>query len=126
MAREIIVLDAAQESTQVNLVITFACWLTAPASRIVPQPNFKSAVPLATNGPSWGVTATELTALQAGTIVEQVSSVSLPVSGLTVAACEAAVQARFTALQTALTSQVFSTTHFVGASWDGTTWTAGP
>lgn len=125
MAREIIVLDAVQEQTGVNLTISFVCWLTAPASRVIPVPGFNSRVP--SNGSvTWGTTTAEVTALQSGSIVESFQTVILPVASLTTAICEAAVQARFTSLQNSLNAQVFSTTHFVGASFDGTTWTAGP
>lgn len=45
MARQIIVLDAVQEPTGVNLTISFVCWLTAPTSRTIPLPVFTSRVP---------------------------------------------------------------------------------
>jgi hypothetical protein len=123
--REIIVLDAAQDTTGVNLVVTAAFWLVAPVSRVVPMPTFVSRVPVVASV-SWGVSSSELSQLQAGTLVEQVTSVSFAVAGLTTAAIEAGMQARYAALQSVLTSLVFSTVHFVGAFWDGTTWTAGP
>lgn len=100
-------------------------WLVAPQSRILPLPNFVSAVPPVSAVP-WGVSPTVLSALQAGTLVEQQTQVSLGVVGLTTAAIEAALQARYASLQATLTSLVFSTVHFVGALFDGTTWTAGP
>jgi hypothetical protein len=90
-----------------------------------------SKVPLASVGGTlagWGITGAELAALQNGTVVEQVSSVSLPVAGLTNAALEALGQARYTALQTALNNAASAlVTHFVGAWWDATDgWNAGP
>jgi hypothetical protein len=122
---QIVVLDAQQDPTGVNLNIRCAMWLVAPASRVLPLPNFVSSVPLASSV-SWGVSTAVISALQAGTLVEQVTSVSLGVSGLTTAAIEAALQARYASLQATLTSLVFSTIHFVGATFDGTTWAAGP
>lgn len=123
--RQIIVLDAQQDLTGVNLNITFACWLAAPASRTIPLPGFVSRVPTQANV-SWGITAAELALLQAGTLVEQVTTVQCVVANLTATIIEAAVQARYASLQSTLNSLVFSTIHFVGAYWDGTTWTAGP
>jgi hypothetical protein len=125
--RQIVVLDGTQDPTGVNLNITMVCWLVAPATRILPLPSFVSRVPQVSSAIPWGISTAELTALQAGTLVEQTTVVSLIVANLTVPMIEAACQARYVSLQQTLTNLVFANAvHFVGAFFDGTTWTGGP
>lgn len=125
MARQIIVIDAFVDTAPNQLTLSFVCWLTPPANRIVVLPNFTSAVP---STPSWGITAAELQALQNGTVVEQRGTKPFDLSGgaPTIAAMESALQTAFTAMQNALTGQGGSVAHVIGASWNGTAWTAGP
>jgi hypothetical protein len=128
-----------ESSDGVNVSLTAVAWLVAPANMVVPLPNFTSRVPSSTSGTapvSWGVTAAELAALQAGTIVEQQFTVTATVAALTGqsqtaqnAIMENLAIAKYAALQTALNNSAsIVTTHFVGAylAADGTTWTAGP
>ncbi len=128
--RQAIVIDSVQEPTGVNLTMTIVCWLVAQATRVIPNSNFVSRVPVAaSSGLSWGETASDITLLQSGSIVEQVTTISFIVSGLTNAIVEAAIQARYAYLQNALTNLVYvspSGTHFIGGYWDGTNWVAGP
>lgn len=134
-------LDGFVDATGNNAVGTFVMWLVAPPNRIVPSPNFKSAVPnLATNSliaTATGVTgATVLSNLQAGIWVEQVASsgetalfandgVTKLSQAVVAAAFQVIVQNTYATAQAALTASAlpFPTP---GSIWDGTTWTGGP
>lgn len=72
------------------------------------------------------MTPAEIALLQAGTIQEQVVNVTLTSSGQTQAGIQAALQAQFTTLQSALTASGSAVLHIPGSSFDGTAWTAGP
>ena len=124
MAQRRIVLTNIQKQTNGDLIIAGVFWLDAPANRIVLLPNFKSVVP-AVATVSWGITPTELAALQAGTIVEQAFDSGQLNSSLTVTQIENGIANAFTAAQTALTNSN-PPSKFIGASFDGTTWTAAP
>jgi hypothetical protein len=99
---------------------TCVFWMTAPTNRIVPIPTFKSAVP---STAPFSLTAGETTALQNGTVVEQVRTfdgcIDLPT-------LQTAIQNAFNATQTALTNSAFAASKLPGAFWDKTTWTLPP
>lgn len=126
--REIIVLDCSLDATGKTLTVQFVAWLAAPAARVNVLPNFTSRVPSATGGPSWGITSAELALLVAGTIVEVSASCTFDITlaAPTIGQMEASLQAKYAQLQAALTNAAYTVAHVVGASWDGTTWTAGP
>ena len=124
MAQRRIVLTNIQKQSTGDIIIYGVFWLDAPANRIVLLPNFKSVVP-AVATVSWGITATELAALQAGTIVEQAFDSGNLNSSLTVNQIQNGLQAALTAAQTALTNSN-PPNKFIGSSFDGTTWTAAP
>ena len=115
MARQLVVLDAYQSAG--NYQVRAAYWLSAPATRVVPIPSALSQVP--------GVLSTELMAIRAGSVVEQISTISVA-AGSSAAQIQTALQTQYATLQATLNSQVFASSHLVGASWDGTTWTLGP
>jgi hypothetical protein len=124
MAREIIIVDVKNNPADGSFEIAAALWLVAPANKVVPQPSVSSAVP-PSSSVSWGVTTAELAALQAGTVVEQViRSGQLP-SATTGAQVKTALQNAYAAAQTALNNQA-PAAKWIGASWDGTNWTAAP
>jgi hypothetical protein len=123
MAREIIV-TSVQNQPDGSVVVAGVYWLIAPAARTIPLPNVKSAVPPQTGGPTWGYTTAELTALQTGATVEQTFQ-SGQLHGLTVAQIQTGLQNDYAAQQTAL-NNLAPASHWVGASWDGTSWTAAP
>ena len=124
MAQRRIILTNIQKQSTGDIIIYGVFWLDAPANRIVLLPNFKSVVPASTTV-SWGITPTELAALQAGTIVEQAFDSGQLNSSLTVTQIENGIANAFTAAQTALTNSN-PPSKFIGASFDGTTWTAAP
>lgn len=119
MARQIIVLNAVVANGFITATAAF--WLAAPANLTIPAPNFVSRVPLVANVPAWGATAAEVTALQAGTVLEQIFNTG-QISAASAIAVETALQTAYTAAQAALTAQAASFL-FVGSSWNGTTWT---
>jgi hypothetical protein len=127
VARQIIVIDAALDTTGKTLTLTYACWVAALANRIKVLPNFVSAVPPSGNV-TWGITAAELTALQAGTVVEQTATSSFDISAgnPTTAAMESALQSKYTAILNSVQGTASAVAHLIGAQFDGTTWTAGP
>lgn len=125
MAREIIILGV-QNQPDGSVIVSGVFWLIAPAALVVPLPNFVSKVPLA-SAVTWGITtgaSSELAALQAGTTVEQ-GFASGQLSGLTVAQIQAGLIAAYTNAQTALNNEA-PASHWIGASYNGTAWTAAP
>ena len=94
--RQIFVLDVTLIGG--NYQVLAAYWLTAPATRVVPTPNFISQVPSESAVAPTGITSIELAALRSGAFVEQVRTIQLAASGQTQ----------------------------VGSSYDGTSWTSGP
>ncbi len=122
--RQIVCVDYSQSTAVVHVTCVF--WLVAPATRVVPfQGTFVSRVPVQGTTASWGVTPTELAGLQAGTLVEQLFDMPVP-AGSTNATIQAAVLAAYASSQTALNNQANAGSHYVGASYDGTSWTLGP
>lgn len=123
--RQIIILNVANSSDGTSVEVQGVFWLVAPATRTKPVPAFVSAVPLST-AVAWGITPAELLALQAGTLVEQpFDTGQMPKQGLTVPSVETTLQTAYTAAQAALTGAA-PASKFIGAFWDGTTWTAAP
>lgn len=119
MAREIIV-TGVQSQPDGSVVVSGVFWLIAPATRVIPLPNGKSILPPAASVPTWGIQTAELSAIQAGTTVEQ----SFTSGQLAAGTIQATLQAMYSAAQTALTNAA-PASKWIGASWDGTTWTAG-
>src|SRR4051812_15316069 len=104
MARQIVVLDIVVEpGSLAPYHVDGVFWLVAPAGRVRPVPAFTSAVPLDTVVP-WGVSATELAALRAGTLVEQSFSSDQQPNGTGVAAAEVSLLASFAIAQAKLTA----------------------
>lgn len=115
MARKIIILDVAKQASG-SFEVSAVFWLTAPANRIVPRPGAASAVP--------GATALELTAIQAGTVVEQSNATGAFPTGTNAATARAELVSRYNAQQAALDASAAGA-DFIGDFWDGTTWTVG-
>jgi len=120
MAREIIVTSVIKNPDN-SVTVGGVYWLAAPTNRVIPRPGLVSQVPLA-SAVTWGITTGELAALQAGTTVEQSFSFGVA-AGVGAASIEASLQTDYATQQTALTNSAPGA-KFVGASWDGTTWTA--
>lgn len=120
MAREIVILDIAKSST---ITVTCVFWLVANANSTRPLPGASSAVP---SSPvvAWGATAAELLAIQSGAVVERMRQYEMPI-GSTPAQVQSLLQKSYGDEQTSLSSQAPGA-KFIGASWDGTTWTAAP
>lgn len=121
MAREIIVLSVQKDAR--GIVVSCAFWLTVPAALVRNAPSVSSAVPPSASI-SWGITATELAALQAGTVRELVMEIALPAT-TTLAAAQAQIASQFADQQNYLNG-LAPASKFAGMSFDGTTWTAAP
>lgn len=89
-------------------------WLTAPANAVIPIPNFVSQNP--------NVDSATLVALQTGTLVEQPFNSGLFASGTVLATVQAALQAQYTAAQSALSSTNPPLGSLIGSVFDGATW----
>ena len=104
-------------------------WLAAPAGTVIPRPGTGSRLPTAPAIP-WGITSTELSALQAGTIVEQALQVNLFASNITTGSLQNVMDACYNSLQTQLnsTAQTQVSSHLPGMylSSDGVTLVPGP
>lgn len=117
MARKIIVLAQTaipSGGTTTDLDYSVAFWLVPPVSR---QPFYANA---AATSQVIGALAAEVTAIQAGQVVEQIVPVSYS-SGTAIAAITADLAARYNAAQALLTAN--NPWNRYGTSWDGTTWT---
>lgn len=105
----------------------WAFWLSVPTNLQAQFDNsgFVSVVPTynATSCP-WGITSTELTNLQNGTYTEVLGQGQLPTT-VTAAQVEAYLQNQYSTQQTALNNQAPAKL-YVGASYDGTTWSNVP
>ena len=124
MGRQIIVYDASR-STNGDISLSYLFWLAVPANlqAAYTNPSATSLLPPSTAA-AWGVTPAELTALQTGLVMEQHFSGQVP-SGVTQGQVETYLQNAYTAAQTAFNNAAPSKV-YVGASWDGTTWTGLP
>jgi hypothetical protein len=115
MARQIIILERNTRGS--NIEFRAAFWLAVPTLR---QPLYAnaSAKSQVLDG---SVTAGELTAIQNGSVVEQVDTFQYP-SGNTLASIEADLQAQFTQRQADFNADSARFQRY-GSSFDGTTWT---
>lgn len=111
--KQIVVLDENSNGTEVFYRVAFWYPITASA---VPQTAGSVWVP---SGTSVGASAAENTAIQAGTIKEEVQSFSFPV-GTPVAAIEAVLQQAWAKRNGQIAGQ--GANHFYGAFYDGAVW----
>ena len=114
MARKIIILNEDLDSS--DLTISYAMWLDVPATRqpLLANSAATSRVKTATQG--------ELDSIKSGAIVEVVEKKSFP-KAAALATLKAALEARYTAAQAALTAT--NPFKYYDASFDGSSWTAG-
>lgn len=110
MAKQIIILDKLD-----NGRYRYALWATVPVARQAFYANASAKSIWKDAG------ASELTALQNGSVVE--FSDVLAVDGLTIGQAETQLQAAFTAFQTAISNN--NPWLRYGSFFDGTSWTAG-
>lgn len=116
MARQIIVLERTPQSNgAASARVVF--WLTVAAGQEAPRPGLTSAVQ-GTDQP----TGPELAALQAGTVIEFVSSWQFPAS-YTLAQAKTFLEVAYADAQAAVTAN--SPGKLYGLVWDGSAW-AGP
>lgn len=113
MSLKIIILNTNNQSDG-SFSISGVFWLTAPESLTIPLPSFKSQVA--------NITSTQLTALQNGTIVETHFNTGLYPSGTTLADVKIDLQSLYDSAQTKLNNSIPPSTGFVGAVFDGTSW----
>lgn len=115
-ARKIIVLDV--DKTADAVTVKAALWLAVPVNRIRLAPGAQSHVPSAL------LQAGDLEALQAGEIIESiVSTGQIPTapSGSFNARVRNELEALYNAAQALVTANDAGT-RYIGASWNGTTW----
>jgi len=119
--RQVIVYQA--NTTGNGTSLNFVCWLAVPQTLQLQYANsgFKSAIPnYDASICSWGITPTELTALQNGSVVEKVHNEHV-IPGVTQVQLGAFIQGVYANELAALTNSVPSKS-YTGAYWDGTTW----
>ena len=119
MAREIIIYSQEKQPSG-DTDLKFVFWLSVPLNL---QAQFtrstaSSILPLST-AQSWGVTPTELTALQNGSVIEQVFDTQIPASE-TAAQVATLLQTSYTSAQTAL-NNLSPAKSYVGAYYDSVT-----
>jgi hypothetical protein len=124
VAREIIITGVDRQPDGATVV---ACvfWINAPANRVRPLPASAASQLPTSPGVAWGVTTAEQASLTAGSVVEQGYVSGQFPSGTGAAAIQAGLQTAYAAAQAALNNAA-PAARFIGASWDGTTWTAAP
>lgn len=111
--KQIVVLDESSNGTQVNYRVAF--WFAVTLNP-VPQTAGSVWVP---SGTSVGAAVAENTAIQAGTIKEELQSFSFPV-GTPVTAIEAVLQQAWVKRNAQINGQ--GANHFYGSFYDGTAW----
>ncbi len=112
MARQIIILETSRGTGQGDTSVRHAFWFAVPVARRVPTPGAASVFR--------NTTAAEVTALQDGSVYEEVYEVQIPV-GQTVAQIKATLEARYAARQAELTA-LPNVNQYYAVSWDGTVW----
>lgn len=113
MSIQIIILNTNNHADG-SFSVSGVFWLVAPSDLIVPTPTFKSQV--------YNITASQLLLLQNGTLVEQSFSTGLYPSGTSLADVQTNLQSLYTSAQSALDNLTPPSSGFVGAVFDGTTW----
>jgi hypothetical protein len=111
--KQIIVLDESTSETQVSYRVAF--WFPITVNP-VPQTAGSAWVP---SGTSLGASAAENTALQVGTIKEELQSFTFPV-GTPVSAIEAVLQQAWAKRNAQIGGQ--GANQFYGSFFDGTSW----
>jgi hypothetical protein len=111
MAKQVIILNtSAGVGGMTN--VQYAMWLVPSGSNLVPLPGFASSFA--------GASTAEISALQAGTTIEQINTAQYP-SSFTLATIEADLQTKYTTAQTVLTSGT-NPIQWYGTFYDGTAW----
>lgn len=113
MAKQIIILNNPPGSSGDTNVV-YAFWLTLPAGQQTPNPGMTSAYR--------GASAAEIASLKTGAVVEEINAGQYPASW-TLAQIQGDLQTKYTARQSAISSQANPNLYY-GSVWDGTTWTA--
>ena len=112
MARKIIVLDQTGLPSDSNYTVAF--WLSVPAARQLFYANAAATSHVV------GAQAAEISAIQAGQIMERIVSVPY-IKGTSLGAIQADLVSRYNAAQTELNND--NPWNHYGTTWDGTTWT---
>jgi len=111
--KQVIALDVSYSETE--FTVRFAFWF-AISKNPVPRANGSA---WGASGTSAGASAAENSAIEAGTIVEELNSFNFPV-GTPVSAIEAVVQQAWAERNAQLNGQ--GGNQFYGDYWDGTQW----
>lgn len=114
MARQIIILERVNEP--IDMSFRYVLWATVPAARVSAYAN-----PAATSAFK-NATVPEVTALQTGSVVEQVGLASFTI-GTSIATIQAFLLNQFATFQAQITAA--NPTVRYGTSYDGTSWTPG-
>jgi len=120
VSRQIIILENQVPNRLASdpLSYRYAFWLAVPLTRQLQYARLQATV--VSQVPS--ATAAETTAIQTGTVKEEVNVFSAP-AGSTLAQIEAGLQVQFAARQTALNSSAENPWDHFNSSFDGTSWT---
>ncbi len=118
MARQVIILEnqTPNRGSTDPISYRFAFWLSVPAPRQTFLANATATSVVK------GLTAGELTAIQNGSIKEEVG-IFQEVAGTTISQIEVKLAAAFTTRQTAINNGSTNLWDHYGTTWDGTTWT---
>lgn len=114
MTNQITILNSAT-SPDGSFYVTACFWLIAPSNEIIPLPTFTSQ--------NQNVDSATLLALRLGTLVEQIYTSGLYISGTTQAAVQSDLQTQYTAAQTALNNTNPPIASLIGRAYDGASWT---
>ena len=125
--RTSIVLGESVDVTGQILTFSVVLWIAVPTLAQTPLPGFVSRVPVQSGitGSTWavaGITPTELSALQAGTYVEQPISLQIPLVAFADTIVAATINGMYSFYQTRVNASVPpSSVDYVGASGNVTT-----
>jgi hypothetical protein len=113
MTLQIIILNTSNQPNG-DFSVSGVFWLVAPANLIIPKPSFKSQVP--------NVTSADLSSLQGGALLEVPFHTGLYNSDTSLSAVQSDLQTQYNAAQTNLNNSASSFSSFVGAAYDGYSW----
>lgn len=112
---QIITLSASGQADG-SFTVSGVFWLTAPTNGVVPQPNARSNVS--------GISNSDLSALRAGSIVEQTFTSAVFGPGTSQATVDAALQALFTTAQNNLNNFNLALATVINRAFSGASWAA--
>jgi hypothetical protein len=116
MSNQIVPLSTSPNAADGSFSVSGVFWLAVPANNVVPFPGFVSRVPF--------IDQATLTALRAGTLVEQGFTSQLFASGTSLATVQAALVTAYGTAQAALTATASPLSGLVASEYTGSAWVA--